>query len=58
VPVTLIWGRHDLATPLEVAQNASARYGWALHVIEKAADGPSMEQPEAYLSAVRTALES
>ena len=38
VPTTLIWGRHDLATPLTVAEAASARYGWPLHVIEDAGD--------------------
>jgi pimeloyl-ACP methyl ester carboxylesterase len=38
VPTTLIWGRHDLATPLPIAEAASARYGWPLQVIENAAD--------------------
>lgn len=55
-PTSLIWGRHDLATPLEVAQDASARYGWPLHVIEGAADDPVIEQPEAFLRALRVAL--
>ena len=58
VPTTLIWGRHDLATPLSVAEAASARYGWPLHVIEDAADDPPMEQPEAFLEALRAALGS
>jgi pimeloyl-ACP methyl ester carboxylesterase len=56
VPTTLIWGRHDLATPLPVAEAASARYGWPLHVIELAADDPAMEQPEAFVKALRGAL--
>jgi pimeloyl-ACP methyl ester carboxylesterase len=56
VPTTLIWGRHDLATPLEVARATSARYGWALHVVEQAADDPPMEQPEAFVKALRVAL--
>lgn len=47
-PVSLIWGRHDLATPLSVAEAASARYGWPLHVIEGANDAPAMERPEAF----------
>ena len=55
VPTTLIWGRHDLATPLAVAEAASARYGWPLHVIEDCADDPPIEQPEAFLRALRTA---
>lgn len=56
VPTTLIWGRHDLATPLPIAEAASARYGWPLQVIESAADDPPLEQPEAFLNALRVAL--
>lgn len=56
VPTTLIWGRHDLATPLGVADEASRRYGWPLHVIENAADDPPMEQPEAFLNVLRSVL--
>jgi pimeloyl-ACP methyl ester carboxylesterase/ubiquinone/menaquinone biosynthesis C-methylase UbiE len=58
VPTTLIWGRHDLATQVEVAEAASARYTWPLHVIENAGDDPPMEQPEAFLEALRAALGS
>ena len=56
VPVTLIWGRHDVGVPLQVAESASARYGWPLHVIEDARDDPALEQPHAFLAAVREAL--
>jgi len=56
VPTTLIWGRHDLATPLSIAAAAGARYGWPLHVIEDANDDPPIEQPEAVLSALRETL--
>jgi pimeloyl-ACP methyl ester carboxylesterase len=55
VPTTLIWGRHDRQTPLAVAQRASSRYGWPLHVIEEAADDPAFEQPEAVVSAFSVA---
>ena len=58
VPTTLIWGRHDLGVRLSVAEAASARYGWPLHVIENARDDPAIEQPEAFLEALRTALDS
>jgi pimeloyl-ACP methyl ester carboxylesterase len=58
VPATLIWGRHDRATPLSVAEAASARYGWPLHVIENANDDPPVEQPEALLRALCEALGS
>lgn len=56
VPTTLIWGRHDLQVRLKVAERASERYGWPLHVIEDAADDPAVEQPEAFLAALRIAL--
>ena len=58
VPTTLIWGRHDRQVRLGLAETASARYGWPLHVIEQAADDPAVEQPEAFLRAVRGALGS
>jgi pimeloyl-ACP methyl ester carboxylesterase len=56
VPTTLIWGRHDLATPLAVARSASKEYGWPLHVIDDAADDPPLEQPELFLEALRADL--
>ncbi len=56
VATALIWGRHDLQTRLSVAEGASARYGWPLHVIEEARDDPFFEQPEAALRALRAAL--
>jgi pimeloyl-ACP methyl ester carboxylesterase len=57
VPTTLIWGRHDLGVRLDVAEAASARYSWPLHVIENARDDPAIEQPEAFLEALRAALD-
>lgn len=57
VPVALIWGRHDRAIPLAVAEAASKRYGWPLQVIENAADDPPMEQPAAFLAALASALD-
>jgi pimeloyl-ACP methyl ester carboxylesterase len=56
VPTTLIWGRHDEAIPLGVAEEASARYGWPLYVIEDSADEPPLEQPEAFLRVLRAVL--
>jgi pimeloyl-ACP methyl ester carboxylesterase len=52
VPTTLIWGRHDVGVPLAVAEAASARYGWPLHVIDDARDDPAVEQPAAFLAAL------
>jgi pimeloyl-ACP methyl ester carboxylesterase len=57
VPTSLIWGRHDLATPVRVAEAASQRYSWPLHVIDDAADDPSLDQPGAFLRALRTAIQ-
>jgi pimeloyl-ACP methyl ester carboxylesterase len=56
VPTALIWGRHDLQTRLSVAESASARYGWPLHVIEGSRDDPFFEQPEAALRPLRVCL--
>ena len=56
VAVSLIWGRHDLATPLTVAEAASKRFGWPLHVIENAAADPVMDQPKAFIDALRATL--
>ena len=57
VPTTLIWGRQDRANRLRIAEAASARYGWPLHVIEDCADDPPRDQPEAFLRALHTATE-
>ena len=56
VPTGLIWGRHDLQTRLSVAEAASERYGWPLHVIEGARDDPFFEEPEAAMHALRASL--
>lgn len=56
VPTALVWGRHDLATRLAVAEQASATYGWPLQVIEDCADDPPVERPEAFLRALHVAL--
>jgi pimeloyl-ACP methyl ester carboxylesterase len=57
VPTTLVWGRHDLATSLSVAEAASRRYGWPLHVIEDAANDPAIEQPDALVKVLRAVCE-
>lgn len=56
VPTTLVWGRHDRALRLGIAERAAADHGWPLHVIEEAADDPARDQPEAFLRALRTAI--
>jgi pimeloyl-ACP methyl ester carboxylesterase len=58
VPISLIWGSHDRATPLAVAMEASARFGWPLHVIENCNDDPPVERPDELLQVLRVALDS
>jgi pimeloyl-ACP methyl ester carboxylesterase len=53
VPTILIWGRDDGQVRLRIAEAASARYGWPLRVIDDARDDPAIEQPEAFLAALR-----
>ena len=56
IPTTLVWGRHDPVMRLRIAEAASERYGWPLHIIERAADDPPMEQPQAFVRALRAAM--
>ncbi len=49
VPATLVWGRHDRFVPLALAEAASSRLGWPLHVIEDAGHVPHIEQSDAFL---------
>lgn len=56
VPVSLIWGRHDRALRLRIAEQASAQFGWPLHVIDAAADDPARDQPVAFLRSLRSVL--
>ena len=57
VPTSLIWGRDDRAIRLGIAEKASARYGWPLHVIDNAGDDPKLEQPDAFVDALETVLD-
>jgi len=56
VPTSLIWGRHDRANRVRVAEATSERHDWPLHVIEESADDPPRDQPEAFLRALRAEL--
>jgi 2-hydroxymuconate-semialdehyde hydrolase len=57
IPTTLLWGRHDRMVPLPVGEAAASRHGWSLHVIDRAAHAPHIEQPEAFVD-VLTAIMS
>lgn len=43
--------------PLSTAQEASARFGWPLHVIDDAGHFLALDQPEAFLRALSAALD-
>lgn len=58
VPTALIWGRHDRANKLHIAESASKRYGWPLHIIEEARDDPKLERPEAFVKVLNSILET
>jgi pimeloyl-ACP methyl ester carboxylesterase len=56
LPTALVWGRHDRFVSLDHAEAASARLAWPLHVVDDAGHVPHIEQPEAFLHALRAAL--
>lgn len=58
VPTFLIWGRHDKANKLAIAEAASKRYGWPLHVIEETRDDPKLERPETFTDTLYDILNS
>lgn len=51
-PTELVWGRDDRANRLRIAEAASTRFGWPLHIIDGAADDPPMERPERFVAAL------
>ncbi len=55
-PVTLIWGRHDKANRVKIAQKASKKYGWPLHIIEDTRDDPKIEKPEEFVKAIQSSI--
>jgi pimeloyl-ACP methyl ester carboxylesterase len=57
MPASLIWGSHDAIVRLSAGEAASSRYGWPLHVID-AGNEPALEEPAAFLQALRTSLSS
>ena len=56
VPTALLWGRHDRFVPLSLAEDASARLGWPLHVIDDAGHVPHIERTDAFMDALRARL--
>ena len=58
VATDLLWARHDRFVPLDIAEGASARLDWPLHVIDEAGHVPHIERPDAFLRALRIALDT
>ena len=56
IPAALLWGRHDRMTPLPLAEAASTRLGWPLHVVDDAAHVPHIEQPDSFVERLTGAL--
>ncbi len=52
LPVSLLWGRGDRMTPLALAEQAQARFGWPLRVIERAGHVPHIERPDEFAAAL------
>jgi pimeloyl-ACP methyl ester carboxylesterase len=52
VPTSLIWGRHDRANKLQIAQKASRQFGWPLRIIEDTRDDPKLERPGEFVQAL------
>lgn len=57
VPTALIWGRHDKANKLKIAEAVNEKYGWPLHIIEETRDDPKLERPEAFVHAFNAVLQ-
>jgi 2-hydroxymuconate-semialdehyde hydrolase len=56
IPTALVWGRHDRMVPAGLAEGASNRLGWPLHLIDGAAHAPHIEQPERFVRALSAVL--
>jgi 2-hydroxymuconate-semialdehyde hydrolase len=58
VTTALVWPRHDRFVPLSLAEEASARLKWPLQVVEDTGHAAHIERPEAFLDALRVALDA
>src|SRR6266542_3043038 len=56
VRVALLWGKRDRMVPVRIAELASSKFGWPLHLVEDAGHVPHIEQPDDFLDALRAAL--
>ena len=52
----MIWGRHDRVIRLGVAESAQAKFGWPLYVLDDSGHVTPVEQPDAFVDALETAI--
>jgi pimeloyl-ACP methyl ester carboxylesterase len=57
VPTALLWGRHDRFVAFDLAERASVRLGWPLHVIDDAGHVPHIERTHAFVDGLHAALD-
>lgn len=55
-PTALVWGRDDVLVPRAIGEDASARLGWPLHVVDEAGHLPHVDAPIAFSEALDLAL--
>jgi pimeloyl-ACP methyl ester carboxylesterase len=55
-PTALLWGRDDRMVPLRVAEDACARLGWPLHIVDDVGHVPHVDCPDRFLGALRGAF--
>lgn len=56
VPTALLWGEQDRMTPVSLAEGTSRRLDWPLHLVHDAGHVPHIEQPGAFVEALKAAL--
>lgn len=55
-PTALVWGRNDRLVPPSIGEEASARLGWPLHLVDEAGHLPHVDRPTAFTRALDVAL--
>ena len=56
MPVALIWGRNDRVMRFRIAEEASARFGWPLYLLDDCGHVSSVERPQAFVEALHAAV--
>lgn len=56
VPTALIWGKHDKANKIKIAEDASRNFNWPLFVIDNTRDDPKLERPQAFVETLHIVI--